>query len=319
MENLVKRIHYEEIVTTKDIDDFVKMYSSFYSSFPTTQLSQLFHTALEYRHMNAMNSILYYQHSEPLELRVPSWLIDELMASDQGVFIMSYLAQHHARRKSWVRLEFEGRQIATLIEMQEEKPSIKGFLDTYLQCKDNKDHLFTRMDWDLNKDIGFESVDTEYMDYMSSGYRGYCYQDYPEISSVLFEYWDDLKGYIVGTPTVNHMLLSMVTMGRLDLLVDYTKGHSLNQTAMCMLLHVMLPDLLYEFDAFFSEPSEWSSEWLDSLWDKTLCIRYLYDTQLSENHGNLVLLEPFRVEVDSNIIKLHNMFGKLRSLLMFIV
>lgn len=317
MDNIIKRFHYGEVVSIDHIMDYIHDYEHLYKTFPKTYISSLFHLALEYKHTSGINSILYLPHYEPLVLNVPAWLIDELLIEDQsmtGLLILTYLAHHYARRKTWVRLEFTGKQIEKLLRM----PNAKGLLDTYLQCKDNRDHLFTRMDWDQEKNIDFEMVDTEYMDYMSTGYRGYYYQDYPMISNTLFDHWDILKCYLVGPPTVNHMLLSMVASGRLDLIVDYTRGHQLDRPAMCMLLHVTMYDLVFEFEAFFSEPSEWSKDWLYSLWDKTMSVRYLFDTQ-DIRHSNDVLLDQFSEEVQEFNGKLHQYFGKLCSFSRLIV
>lgn len=315
MDHIANRFHYGEEVTIDHITDYVHNHEQIYDTFPSSQISQLFHLALEYKHMSGINSILYFPHYEPLDLTVPSWLIDELLieCTTSGLLVLTYLAHHYTRRKSWVRLEFTGKQIETLLRLQEESPSVKDFLDIYLQCKDNRDHLFTRMDWDADNYRGFEAVDTEYMDYMSPGYRGYYYQDYPLVSNTLFDNWESLKGYMVGPPTVNHMIIAMVDSGDLGLLIDYTRGYQLDKSAMCMLLHVVMYDLIFEFEVFFSEPSEWSKDWVYLLWDKTMCIRYLYDTQDIHQHND-VLLEQFREEVHEFNDKLHQFFGRLCSI-----
>lgn len=313
MDSLVERIHHNVQITHDDID---RLFQGQDESFTTNmnQLNELFHVALEYQRLQVIQSILYYPCSIPIVLTVPTPVIDEYLASNtsDGIQILIYLAHHYQRRKSWVQLMITGRQIENMIQRRVSNEKIQEFLNIYLQCRDAHDHLFTRMDWDHSNTTGLELINTEYIDYMAPGYRASYYDEYIPVSWTIFEQWEILKHYMTDVPSVNHLLYCMVNEGLLSLVVDYTRGHTLDNQSMCMFLHVQLENLLFEFEAFFSDPREWSIEWFESLWNRSLCLTYLHDTQFEHNKVTK-LMHPFSSEVGERMTILAEYFGKLCS------
>lgn len=316
MDSIVERIHHNVQVTSADIDMLVMETDQEFQTHRLDQINELFHVALEYYSLNAIEAILYYPCAYSIELTVPKHVIDMYLSRDttEGIEILTYLAYHYKRRKSWVRFMMTGRQVENMLQRQVYDVKIQEFLDVYLQCRDSCDHLFTRMDWNSEYTTGLESINTEYIDYMAPGYRACYYDEYHPISSTIFEYWDHLKHYISGSPSVNHLLFCMVNEGHLSLVVDYTQGHVLDSTSMCMFLHVQLQELIFDVEAFLSEPIEWTSSWFNSLWYRSLCLMYLYDTQYEHED----FMEPFSSEVHDSMSRLETYFGNLCSISKFL-
>lgn len=158
----------------------------------------------------------------------------ELLIERKAFDVLLYLVTCYRRQKQWVNICISTLLLDTLLENYGRLHfKLREFLKMQYDCRDLSDHLHTKfVSWNQDMVI-LNRYDTELMDYET-----YCYNQWyigrkqETVDSLILDHWDDFFQYCAridnpssGTRIVTLILLNMIQNNRLDLVINYVRGH----------------------------------------------------------------------------------------------
>lgn len=233
----------------------------------------------------------------------------ELLIDRAGYDTLLYLARIQQRQKNWVQFIISDLFLDHLLEnFGRQSPELQEFLLAVYQCRDMSDHIHTKFESWNTEMVVTNRYGTELMDYETYNYNQWCLgHKQPAVDSLILDHWDDffqhcvkIDDYSTGTRVMTLTFLNMVQDNRIDLVIQYVRGHTFRPFSTCYMLYsyglFLSKQWLYEIkhDAVLDLPIEhqksiilwcylyeqWHDSWchIPELSDSTVVNRHVQST-----------------------------------------